>query len=202
MTTSVFKQTLSDEGTVKKAVWTSETRDGITYIKGDNMFERIQIKAKHNDAFYWNTKRKDGTTFLTVEKNKDTITLSGNIKKKKISQTLKNKGQSPWYPAPGIMLQPFASSEYKKKTFYIFSSQDKKLVKMIAKKVGSTDIKINNKTYKALHVEMAPPGIKAMFWKAHLYFEEKTGLFLKYEGLLGPPGSPHVVMELIDFSKS
>lgn len=199
-TTMVFKQTLRDDGSVKKAVWTSETRDGITLIKGENFLDKIQVKAKQNDAFYWNTRSKDGKTHLTITKDKDLISIQGTHKNKPINKKIKNTGQSPWYPAPGLMLQTFAKSNYNKKEFYIFSSDDKKLVKMVAKKVGKSEIKINNAVYDAVHVEMTPPGFKAMFWKADLYFDAKTGNFLKYAGLLGPPGTPYVTMERIDIS--
>lgn len=197
-TTVVFKQTLRDDGTVEQATWTSVERDNTTYINGDNMFDEIKIKAKNNDAFFWHTKSKDGKTDITVTKDSASISMEGTLNGKAISKTIKNKGNSPWLPAPGLMLEGFAKSDKPKAQFYIFSSADKKLVKMVAKKAGTTSLTIEDKTYDALHVEMTPPGIKSMFWKADLYYDSITGTFLKYGGLLGPPGSPYITMELLE----
>ena len=68
-------------------------------------------------------------------------------------------------------------------------------MKMVVKKTGSETLLIDTISYDAIHVEMTPPGLKSLFWKADFWFDARTGDMLKYAGLVGPPGSPFLTME-------
>ena len=42
---------------------------------------------------------------------------------------------------------------------------------------------------------MKPTGFAGMFWSADYWFDSKTGDFLKYKRLKGPPGTPEFTIK-------
>ena len=42
----------------------------------------------------------------------------------------------------------------------------------------------------ALKIEMKPPGLAGVVWKAYYWVDPTTGEFIKYFGKKGPPGTP------------
>ena len=64
-----------------------------------------------------------------------------------------------------------------------------KLLEMVFTNVGAETIDYFGVERKTIKIEMKPPGIKGMFWKAHYWFDAESLTYLQYRGLDGPPGS-------------
>jgi len=48
----------------------------------------------------------------------------------------------------------------------------------------------------AIRVRVSPTGILRLFWSAAYWFRADDGVFVRYEGVRGPPGTPRTVVEL------
>ena len=93
------------------------------------------------------------------------------------------------YP-PSFYLKNFARSNDKKTTVWVINKSDNELRKMIFTKLKNEEITIKNNKQPALKIEMKPPGLAGVVWKAYYWVHPTTGEFIKYFGKKGPPGTP------------
>jgi hypothetical protein len=170
-----------------QTVWKVEEKDDKLIISGTEeesdlvtmectpsyKIEKYSYKAKNKPIEY--------TLFL---KNR-TLYLNGNINNKKLKRMYKIKNV-PWIQQLCFGLKPFILSKKKSLKFYIVSPRDFSLVKMIVKKEKTETLTIKNQKFRARKVKLTLPGFKGMFWSANLWFDTKSGDFLKYRGNKGP----------------
>lgn len=67
--------------------------------------------------------------------------------------------------------------------------------------VGIETIRINNSSYECYKVHLSVSGIfGALLGKTTLHYSTRNpGFLVRSEGISGPPGSPRVIMELIEY---
>jgi hypothetical protein len=63
-------------------------------------------------------------------------------------------------------------------------------------------IKIRGKKIQARKVIVRSAGMLSLFWHCTYWFEEGSGIFIRYEGVHGPPGTPKTVVRLASFDSS
>ena len=94
-------------------------------------------------------------------------------------------------------MQDFITNNQNKTVSWIPNKYDGTLHQMIFTKLKNEPVKINGATIACIKIEMKPPGFAGMLWKAHYWFDQKNGTFVKYIGKKGPPGSPDFTIERI-----
>ena len=67
---------------------------------------------------------------------------------------------------------------------------------MKAQKVGIESLSAQNKKVQAQKVKVSLSGPKSMFWHSYYWFGINDGIFLRYEGVNGPPGTPQTTTTL------
>ena len=70
-------------------------------------------------------------------------------------------------------------------------------IRMQATKVGTDTVLLDGVPTEAVKVRLAPDGLLAAFWHGHYWYRKTDGLFLKFEGRRGLPGSPMTVVHLL-----
>ena len=107
-----------------------------------------------------------------------------------------SKKPIPWYQSISYSVGQHFLNSLEDIKFYIFSSQKLNFYTMKAKFLGKEVINLNNNQINAIKVKVSASGLKAKFWHSFYWFRESDGLFLKYKGRNGPPGTPITTIEL------
>lgn len=76
------------------------------------------------------------------------------------------------------------------------------VVTMQAEKMGVEVITVAGRQVRARKVEIRREGLLASFWHAAFWFREADHIFVRYQGIHGPPGTHETVVQLMkEFQK-
>ncbi len=176
---------------------TSKTDSLILYIYRHEVEEQIN---------YYNP---DGTTnkFTHIDSTKNidliairsgnNVILKGTFEGKNIDEVIK-LDKAPWKQSMSYSLSEFALGDKDKIEYWIIRLDKFKGEKMQAEKADAGDITINGKLYHAIKVKISAAGLRSKFWSGHYWFRSSDGLFLKYDGWNGLPGSTKTIIELLE----
>ena len=106
--------------------------------------------------------------------------------------------QGPWYNKLDHGLSKFAISDQQKTDFWVLKLlSDLDATQMHAEKVGEESIKVGGESYPAVKVKLTLHGfLLSKMWSAYCWYRATDGLFLRYEGANGGPGTPTTIIEL------
>ena len=143
----------------------------------------------------WQLNDAAGPTNLVAKRDGKAILVSGTFK----GETIKKKvaiDHAPWYQSIALSLAWFVKSD--KPSIVFWSLRPDKLLpfKLKAKKVKTEFINLNGKRVEAERVKITLTGLKSMFWQSNYWFRKSDNLFIRYEGVDGPPGTPETVTTL------
>ncbi|WPP52216.1 hypothetical protein [Catalinimonas niigatensis] len=95
-------------------------------------------------------------------------------------------------------LSQWAKSQENELVFWTLKlSSDLDPIKFRAKKLGTESISLPEGEYEAVKVKLTLDGfLLSQLWSAYCWYEVDSGLFLKYEGANGGPGTPTTTIEL------
>jgi len=133
---------------------------------------------------------------IEVERNNNKLYLWGLDQDKKIDKIF-DIDDDPWYQAMSYSLYSFALSDKEKIRYWFLRTDKFKVYKMQAIKREIETIYLADQAYKAQKVEVKLTGFLSNFWHSYYWFRLKDGLYLKYEGVNGPPGTPLTSINLI-----
>ena len=136
-------------------------------------------------------------TRLTVERLENIIQIRGLFKGREIVKEVKVDGRilNQMWDAP---LAAWIRSDKKTLEFWTVRPTDLKEFVMLARKEAEETIRVNNDAMAAVKVKLSVSGWMAKFWSVYYWFRKSDGLFIRYEGMEGPPGTPKTIMEVID----
>ena len=132
---------------------------------------------------------------ITAEQAEDKIILSGLLKGKKIYTEQMNDAVK-WSQSITYTLSRFSLSDKEEEVFRIFRPDNFEPVIFKAIKTGLDTLEINKRKIPVKKISLRPKGIKSVFWKGEYSFRNTDGLFIKYVGKNGGPGSPETVIIL------
>nr|WKN37827.1 hypothetical protein K4G66_03775 [Tunicatimonas sp. TK19036] len=106
--------------------------------------------------------------------------------------------ERPWFNKLDHGLSEFAASDQKTLSFWVLKLlSDLDPVKFEAEKQGTETITIGEQTYPAVKIKLTIDNfLLSKLWSAELWYRASDGLFLRYEGVNGGPGTPETVIEL------
>lgn len=168
--------------------WKIETKKNSAIISGNTLLDYIYIETLNGSTVLWKNKRKHEDSEITAIRKKEKIFITGT----KNNEPLKKEfsiGTYPWYQTPGFLLEPFARSNKQSMQFIMLRITNHNPLLMEIKKDKEEKIIINNKEYNTIKTHIYPASFLKIFWKAPMWFDKKTGKILKYDGLIGGPGS-------------
>jgi hypothetical protein len=172
--------------------WTLEKKDD------------IQLKVFRDRACYVNRIAPSGATLrwfqttpqreITAYRRKNRIFLQGRDGNRQISKELE-VDDAPWYQALTVCLRAFLRSDRSETRFWMIRPDTLQPVKMRAEKVGRESVAVADRHFDAWNVKVCLDGPLSIFWHAHYWYRLEDGLFLKYRGTHGPPGTPATTIE-------
>lgn len=177
---------ISTCGKTRTAIkWSEGNKDGKIYlhtVQGVEVHEYVLDNSYKTES--WKIVDTSSNTNLTISLKNGIYSISGILKGKPISKTVKSKGK-PWYQNiaynAGLTLKNGKSVEYE-----CFRPDNMKLFTMSATKKGVEKFDGKN----AVRIEVGLTGIMSAFWSCDYYFDTVTFSFVGYKGVNGAPGTP------------
>ena len=142
----------------------------------------------------WKMKKKSEKTSLHARRHPYVITIRGRWKGNPISRVLP-VDDAPWYQATSWSLRAFVLSSKKEICFWTVRIDTLEVHKIKAIKEHRDILNVNGVNEDAVEVGLRLKGLMALFWKSSYWFRASDGVFLRFEGPSGPPGTPDIVVE-------
>ncbi len=134
---------------------------------------------------------------FVARRTDNAIHIKGNFHGKPVEKTVEID-EDVWFNKLDHGLSAFAVSDQEALSFWVLKSlSDLDPIKMTAEKEGPERIKMGEQTYDAVKVKLTLNHfILSKLWSARCWYRASDGLFLRYEGANGRPGTPVTVIEL------
>jgi len=175
----------------------AKTDSLILYIYRHEAEEQINYYNQNGTTQKFTHKDSTNNIDLIAIKDGKKIILKG-ISCENIIDTVIKIDESPWKQSMSYSLSEFALSGEEKIEYWIIRLDKFKGEKMQAEKAGTENITIKDKSYLAVKVKISAAGLRSKFWSGHYWFRVSDGLFLKYEGWNGLPGSTKTTIEFLE----
>ncbi len=164
--------------------------------------EEYKLYSKH--VFYpavgtrqWTLRDDKADHNFVANRTDNTIHISGSFHGKPVEKTVAID-EDVWYNKLDHGLSAFAVSDQEKLSFWVLKLlSDMDPIKMTAEKEGTERLRMGERTYDAVKVKLTLNHfILSKLWSARCWYRASDGLFLRYEGANGRPGTPVTTIEL------
>ncbi|WP_319523776.1 hypothetical protein [uncultured Desulfosarcina sp.] len=137
-----------------------------------------------------------GNDFVAQRKG-DTIVIEGTFKGEPLDKTL-DIDDAPWYQATSLSLRGLIASDDSERVFWTIrpDTLTPHKIKAVKKEIETATSEENPKRLQ--HIRLRATGMLAPFWKSDYWFALPRGIFQRFEGPSGPPGSPITVVTRLD----
>jgi hypothetical protein len=150
----------------------------------------------YRNQLLWEFRQDTAGSDLTARRTGNTIRLTGTFKRRKVDKKY-TIDPRPWYQYPEYSLRDFVLSGEKRCEFWIISPNDLALFEFEACKMGTETVTLAERSVKARRVRIKAVGFYGNFWHADYWFSLQDGSYIRYEAVLGGPGTPPTVKVLI-----
>ncbi|MCA1786302.1 MAG: hypothetical protein LC657_10020 [Desulfobacteraceae bacterium] len=174
---------------VKQVTWTLEKKDTFTLTYLSPQERHVTTTSLDYDTRRWDVTEKKGPSDFTAVRTGKAITISGRFRGDPVNKTLEID-DTDWYQASSLSLRGLVVSAEREKTFWTIRSDTLTVHKLKAVKQGLETVEVNGAMKEAVRIELSLTGLLSPFWKSDYWFSVPEGIFLKFQGPSGPPGSP------------
>ncbi|MFC1514358.1 hypothetical protein ACFL5X_00455 [Candidatus Omnitrophota bacterium] len=155
--------------------------------------------SRHDETgavIQWHLQNLNQDTDIVARREGNRILIGGKVKGKTVVKKIAID-EAPWYQTVSFALTTFAASEDTSVTFWALRTDTLTPHKMRAMKTGVETISFQKKEIETQKIRVKLTGFKAMFWHSDYWLKKDNGLFLRYEGIEGPPGTPPTIVTLV-----
>lgn len=145
-------------------------------------------------TLFWHF-RQGRQTEIQVIRDGNLLRISGILQGKKID-TAESIDDRPWYQPLSFSLRSFLYSPAEKISFWMVRTDSLEVASMQAEKKGVEEVAVSGRQMRAQKVEIRREGLLSSFWHAAFWFREADQLFVRYQGIHGPPGTRETVVQL------
>lgn len=202
LTPSAFAQDMEylkvtgDDKTVQK-ISISSTADGKVLLFTDSDTYSKHFYAPAGNTQKWQHQdEKEKHDFEAIRKGEE-IHIQGIFQGKDIDKTVEIDKKR-WLNKLDHGLSDWVLGEEEELVFWTLKlSSDLDPIEFNAQKVGEESLTVAGTQYQAIKVKLTLDGLLlSKLWSAHCWYDRKSGLFLKYEGTSGGPGTALTTIEL------
>jgi hypothetical protein len=171
-----------------------------------NGSQEITIRVKQGQTVFVNHCDRSGATFqwkfqnaasdIHVDRLGNKLHMTGITKGQKVNRIIQ-LDDSPWYQPLSYSFRNFLASNRSSTLFWIIRSDNLKAIKMKAEKDGIEEIQVGDDRFESHKIRVSPHGLAGYLWSGKYWYRVSDGLFLKYRGTKGMPGTPETVVELL-----
>lgn len=102
----------------------------------------------------------------------------------------------PWYQPMSFSLGAFLATSRSEVSFWTIRSDKLEVVAMQAEKGEVEEVTVAGRRVRARKVVIRRQGTLAAVWQASFWFREDDRIFVRYQGVHGPPGTDEAVVQL------
>ncbi len=157
----------------------------VTYFDGDYATHR------------WTVDDPETQTRLEVRREENRLIFAGVFRGEALEKSV-DIDDSPWYQALSYALRLYHEGEGERQEFWSVRPDTLDVYRMQVNLVGEEQLTIQGETIATLKLKIRLTGLRAKFWSSSYWLRKNDGVFVRYEGPSGPPGSPMTVVELHD----
>lgn len=134
---------------------------------------------------------------FTARRVGDQIHIRGTFQGEPIDKTVA-VDERLWFNKLDHGLSYFAASDQQELSFWVLKLvSDMDPIKLNAEKEGIEQLTMDGQTYEAIKIKLTIDNfLLSKLWSAELWYRTSDGLFLRYEGTNGGPGTPKTIIEL------
>ena len=178
---------------VKEVTW--RLRKGETYILTyTSPVERhVTTTGTDYDTRHWQVTAGNGKTRFSAERTGRSIVVRGMVEGETVDKQLAID-ERPWYQATSLSLRELVASGDSERVFWTIRMDTLTAHKIRAVKKGVEAVDIDGSQKALLRIRLSLPGMLAPFWKSDYWFALPAGIFFRFEGPSGPPGSPTTIV--------
>jgi hypothetical protein len=199
------------------SVYSSEESRQYTYLENTDAVESshtwiLRHSGKHiethwitPDKVYFNLCDETGATLewrlrenaadIRARRSGNLIRLEGIRDGKAISEDIEID-ESPWFQPLSYALGRFSQSQRDSVVFWTIRPDNLDVVKFQARNLGDEQVTTIAGSFPARKISIALNGFLSHFWQAHYWFRQADGLFVRYQGANGLPGTPTTTIQL------
>ncbi|MFZ0254289.1 MAG: hypothetical protein WAN46_01275 [Gammaproteobacteria bacterium] len=185
-----YIETTGDETT--HFSWTLEQANSVTVT----VREENKLYVNHCDSlgttFQWSYRGADSD--IVASRSGNIIELRGKFRGEEV-HTRHEIDSVPWYQTLAYALPRLVEPDETPLVFWTIRPDNLKLIKMQASWEGTERVAVNGKKLQAHRIRIRPDGFLSKLWHADYWFRVPDGLFVRYEGVHGPPGHPKTVIQ-------
>ncbi|MBI4793393.1 MAG: hypothetical protein HY789_11880 [Deltaproteobacteria bacterium] len=188
----VYRQTTASESTLFR--WQLETAEMVTITSREEKVLYVNVCDASGATHTWRMQKEDAE--VSAQRRENELHIRGTFAGEPIDEIFL-LDEFPWFQPLSYSLRNFLlTGAAEKQVFWMIRPDKLKPQKFQASKQGVEAITIGTDSYQAVKIKICPTGVLAGFWHAYYWFRPEDGLFLRYEGTHGPPGTPKTVISL------
>ncbi|MEK6476710.1 hypothetical protein WJR50_04210 [Catalinimonas sp. 4WD22] len=167
----------------------------LVFTDADTYSRHIFTPSGHTQKWQHNDE-KDKHDFEAVREG-DQIHIQGIFKGEKVDKTVEID-EKRWINKLDHGLSQWVTGSEEELVFWTLKlSSDLDPIEFRAEKVGKEILALSGEQYQAIKVKLTLDGmLLSKLWSAHCWYEMESGLFLKFEGTNGGPGTPLTIIKL------
>lgn len=180
---------------VKKFQWQHASfadREVITVHEENGVF--VNHCDRTGRTLSWQFRQGESTDIEAVRRGNE-LKITGTMEGRRIDST-HTLDERPWYQPLSFSLRFFLAAGVSETSFWTIRSDTLDVVTMQAKRQGADEVEIAGQSVPALKVEIRRAGLFSSLWHGTFWFREADGLFVRYQGVHGPPGTSETVVQL------
>ncbi len=144
----------------------------------------------------WSINSPNTQTALTVIRTGDTLVMNGVFEGDDINKKV-SIDPAPWYQALSVSLRQFVDPQQESVHFWTIRPDTLDVHRLQVSKQKTTSIDIDDYSVAAIQLKIQPTGWRAPFWSANYWLGKDDGVFIRYQGRSGPPGTPLTSVVLV-----
>lgn len=184
------KTSINSEWTIKPSV------EGYSVVaESVNESHRVLCNQDHSTV-RWEVRNPGSGLDLAVQRDGNLLIVAGKYKGKEAKEELKID-DLPWYQFVEVSLSDFVRSARERTEFWIIQPNNLKHYKLVAIKQKTECITVHGQEVEAVQVKVTVSGVGSLFWSTQYWYRRSDGLYLRFEGVRGGPGTPKTIVELI-----
>ena len=169
------------------------TPDTKVYVRqGNTLF--VNNCDRFGATTQWQYQHSD--TNIHVNRKENKLYMAGTKKGQKVNQVFQ-LDDSPWYQPLSYSLRNFLSSDRSSVVFWIIRADNLSVIKMKAVKDTIEEIQVGDRWFESQKIKVSPVGITGYLWCGTYWYRVPDGLFLKYIGTNGWPGTQKTIIEIL-----
>lgn len=174
--------------------WDLAPGEPVTVISSEEAADYVNICDASGSTLEW--RMKNDHTDITARREANQIRLTGMVNGQRLDNVLQIDA-APWYQPLSFSLRAFVLSGKTEVEFWTIRPDRLTPVKLRAEKDGVDAVPVGGGPETAQRVRVCvSSGIMSYLWSCCYWFRLDDGVFLKYEGTHGPPGTPKTTILL------